>query len=68
MSDLLELLIKLAGVAVTVNIDSQRFKALDIPVHYGCTEKLRGLLGRSPQFDLQKTLQGILADLLGRLS
>jgi len=68
IADLLQLLTKLAGVAVTVNVDSQRFKALDIPVHYGCTEKLTGLLGRSPQFDLQKTLQGILEDLLGRSS
>jgi GDP-4-dehydro-6-deoxy-D-mannose reductase len=68
MADLLQLLIKLAGVAVTFNVDSQRFKALDIPVHYGCTEKLTGLLSRSPQFDLQKTLLGILADLLGQSS
>jgi nucleoside-diphosphate-sugar epimerase len=68
MADLLQLLIELARVAVTVTVDPQRFKALDIPIHYGCTEKLTALLGRSPQFDLQKTLQGILADLLTRSS
>ena len=66
MADLLQLMIKLSGLAITVKFDPQRFKALDIPVHYGCTKKLTSLLGRSPQFDLQETIQGILADLLGR--
>jgi nucleoside-diphosphate-sugar epimerase len=64
MTDLLQMLIELAGVTVEVKVDPQRFKALDIPVHYGCTQKLAGLLGRSPQFDLDATLQGILEHIL----
>jgi GDP-4-dehydro-6-deoxy-D-mannose reductase len=64
MADLLQMLIELAGVTVEVKVDPQRFKALDIPVHYGCTQKLTACLGRSPQFDLRATLQAILDSLL----
>jgi GDP-4-dehydro-6-deoxy-D-mannose reductase len=64
MADLLQRLIELAGVTVEVKVDPARFKALDIPVHYGCTQKLAGWLGRSPKFDLDATLQGILEHIL----
>jgi GDP-4-dehydro-6-deoxy-D-mannose reductase len=67
MADLLEMLIELAGVTVEVKVDPQRFKALDIPVHYGCTQKLADCLGRSPQFDLRASLQAILDSCLDGL-
>jgi GDP-4-dehydro-6-deoxy-D-mannose reductase len=60
MADLLQTLIDLSGVQVSVQVDPARFKALDIPVHYGCTQKLSKLLGNAPAFDLKATLQGIL--------
>ncbi len=68
MSALLQELIELAGVAVEVKVDSQRFKALDIPVHYGCTKKLESLIDRVPQFDLQRSLQRILDDLMAKVA
>jgi nucleoside-diphosphate-sugar epimerase len=60
MADLLQTLIDLSGVQVSVQVDPARFKALDIPVHYGYTQKLSKLLGNAPAFDLKATLQGIL--------
>lgn len=64
MSDLLQKMIELAGVAVEVKVDPQRFKTLDIPVHYGCTKKLERLIDRVPQFDLKSSLARILEDLI----
>jgi GDP-4-dehydro-6-deoxy-D-mannose reductase len=64
MAEILQQLIELAGVAVEVKVDPQRFKALDIPVHYGCAQKLASLINRTPQLDLRRTLQNILDDMM----
>lgn len=60
MADLLQQLIELSGIDVEVRSNPTRFKALDIPVHYGCTKKLERLIGYSPILDLNPTLKQIL--------
>lgn len=60
MADLLQRLIHLSGVAVEVKVDPDRFKTLDIPVHYGCTQKLERFIHGVPHLDLDGTLQRVL--------
>ncbi|MBD2327817.1 NAD-dependent epimerase/dehydratase family protein [Alkalinema sp. FACHB-956] len=60
MADLLQRLIQLSGVAVEVKVDPDRFKTLDIPVHYGCTQKLERFIHGVPHLDLDGTLQRVL--------
>ena len=63
MADLLQRLIEVADVEVEVRSDPTRMKALDIPVHYGCTKKLEDLVGYTPKLDLDTTLKQILTQL-----
>lgn len=60
IADLLQRLIQLSGVDVEVKVDTNRFKALDIPVHYGCTKKLQRFIPELPRLDLDATLQRVL--------
>ena len=60
MSDLLSMLIEVAEVQVKVAVDQQRFKALDVPVHFGCTNRLLELSGIKPKTDLRQTLKRVL--------
>ncbi|HEY9696879.1 MAG TPA: NAD-dependent epimerase/dehydratase family protein [Trichocoleus sp.] len=64
MSDLLQKLIEIAAVEVEVRSDPSRMKALDIPVHYGCTKKLESLIGDTPKLNLDATLKQILEQLI----
>lgn len=64
MANLLRTLIELSGIDVDVRSNPTRFKALDIPVHYGCTKKLERLIGYVPTFDLKATLRKILEQLI----
>lgn len=60
MQDLLDRLIRLSGKKIEVQIDPLRFKPVDIPLHYGDTNKLSRLLGYLPELNLDKTLHAIL--------
>lgn len=58
--DLLATLIKLSQVDIEVKIDPARFKEIDVPLHYGSPEKLKGILGYTPKNNLENTLKRIL--------
>ena len=66
IGDIVSRLIKLSGMPIEVKVDEARFKPIDIPVHYGSTDKLERLLGRTPRTDLDSTLQSIFEDLKNR--
>jgi GDP-4-dehydro-6-deoxy-D-mannose reductase len=60
ISDILSKLIALSGVNAKVEIDHSRFKPLDIPEHFGSTEKLKRIIGYVPNIDLDISLARIL--------
>lgn len=60
IKDLLRKLVELSNIDVEIKIDSARFKPVDIPVHYGSTEKLESLLGYSPKTNLEVVLKSII--------
>jgi len=64
IGDLLAALIRLSRADIEVKIDPARFKAVDVPFHYGSTEKLKGILGYAPQQNLEETLQHMLDELI----
>lgn len=59
--DLLRDLIFIAGVAVEVREDPQRFRPLDVPVFFGSAEKLRACCGWSPSIPLARSLRDVYA-------
>lgn len=67
IGDILSRLIALAGIELEVYTDPLRFKPVDVPVHYGCPDKLIALLGYRPELDLEASLSSILEDLNARL-
>jgi GDP-4-dehydro-6-deoxy-D-mannose reductase len=60
VSDLLSKLIELSGITVQVVQDRSRFKQVDVPAHYGSTEKLERLVGGIAFTDLETTLKRLL--------
>src|SRR5215469_11201962 len=59
--DVLRDLIAIAGVAVEVREDPQRFRPLDVPVFFGSSEKLRARTGWIPTIPLQRSLADVYA-------
>lgn len=57
----LDLLIQLAGVAVTVEVDPQRFRPSDAPCIVGDAQKLEAL-GWRREFSLEDVLREVLSD------
>jgi len=66
IGDMVSRLIELSGKRVEVKVDEGRLKPIDVPVHYGSNEKLKKILGRIPETDLETTLRGIFEDLRNR--
>jgi GDP-4-dehydro-6-deoxy-D-mannose reductase len=60
IGDILTKLAALAGVRVEIQTDPHRLKAVDVPVHYGSTEKLRQILGRASTVSLDLSLRRVL--------
>ncbi|MGE3507838.1 MAG: NAD-dependent epimerase/dehydratase family protein [Vicinamibacterales bacterium] len=60
----LRLLLDAAGLAVEIREDAARMKAIDIPVHYGCREKLERLLGTSAPTPLERSIEHIVTAVL----
>lgn len=59
-------LIALSGVTATAAADAGRLKAVDVPAHYGSTEKLTRLLGSEPRLRaLTDTLRDVLDEAAG---
>lgn len=66
ISEIVSRLITFSGLNIEVKVDKARFKAIDVPVHYGSTDKLERLLGRIPRTDLDSTLRSIFEDIRNR--
>lgn len=59
---LLDALIAASGLAIEVKVDAAKFKPVDVPAHYGSTEKLERLIGAKPTLDLAAVAAAILDD------
>ena len=57
---ILNLLIEIGGMKIDVEIDPARVKGIDLPNHYGSTERLARMVGVVPELDLKATLKDIL--------
>lgn len=57
---LLDALIAASGRPIEVRLDPEKLKRVDVPAHYGSTEKLERLTGAKPALDLP----GVAADIL----
>lgn len=66
IGDILQKLITLSNVEIEVRADASRFKPIDVPVHFGSTEKLQRLVGYVPCTNLDATLKRILDELRNR--
>jgi GDP-4-dehydro-6-deoxy-D-mannose reductase len=67
MEDLLRTLIGFSGRSVEIRTEPTLFKSIDLPVHYGSTDKLYSILGLIPTKNLAVTLKEIFDDLLKQL-
>jgi len=65
MSEIVELLVSIAGGGVRVEEDPARVKPIDIPVHYGDNRLLRELTGMRPSLDLRAALEETFHHSLG---
>jgi GDP-4-dehydro-6-deoxy-D-mannose reductase len=61
IGDILLKLVELAKVDVEIHTESDRFKLVDVPVHYGSIKKLQSLIGYAPVTNLESILKSILA-------
>ncbi len=58
--DVLQKMTAMTDARITVEVDPDRFKAIDVPVHYGSVEKLQRFLGVAPGTPLDVSLKRIL--------
>jgi GDP-4-dehydro-6-deoxy-D-mannose reductase len=61
IAEILQRLVQLSQLKVDIQIDPERFKAVDIPVHYGSTEKLQQLIGYAPDLNLDSVIKSMLS-------
>jgi GDP-4-dehydro-6-deoxy-D-mannose reductase len=64
VGDVLARLVALAGLPIEIRVDPTRFKAIDVPVHFGSLEKLQNILGYVTGKNLDASLKCILAELI----
>ena len=57
---MVEVLVELAGAAVTVERDPERLRPADTPVLVGDASKLRAATGWEPQITLERSLEDTL--------
>jgi len=58
ISDLLDMLISLSTVPeITVNIDRDKFRAIDVEIIYGSNSKLRAHTGWKSRYSIKKSLK-----------
>jgi len=60
---ILDQLLEIAGIPIDVEVDPERVKPVDVPRHFGSTEKLKRLTGFVPARSLIDTLQEVLSQL-----
>lgn len=65
--DLLDALLEQSSMAITVEIDPERFRPVDVPVIEGDASKLRADLGWTPRVPIERTLADILDDWRARV-
>jgi GDP-4-dehydro-6-deoxy-D-mannose reductase len=56
----LDQLLSLAQVDITIEVDPERFRPLDVPVAYGSAEKFERLTGWKPNIRFEQTLADVL--------
>jgi GDP-4-dehydro-6-deoxy-D-mannose reductase len=66
--ELLERLISIAGVAVAVEVESERLRPVDVPALVGDPGKLKEATGWAPRISLETTLRDLLEDWRSRVS
>lgn len=59
IKDVLQKLIELSEIDIKIKVNPNYFKNVDVPVHYGNTEKLYRLIDDVPLTDLDATLKSI---------
>lgn len=64
--DMLRKLIERSGMTIEVRAVPSRFKAIDVPLHYGSREKLERILGNMPVTGLDEMLRSVLEGLTGQ--
>ena len=67
LSPLLDALLEQSSMAITVEIDPERFRPVDVPVIEGDASKLRADLGWTPRVPIERTLADILDDWRARV-
>jgi len=65
--ELLTDFIATTGLTIDIKVDPERYKPIDVPVHYGDAAKLRGILGSVSYEDLETTLAQIWQEAIARL-
>ena len=60
MSEVLDMLISVAGIPIRIEVDKARLRANDIPLFVGDARKAREILGWRPRFPLEVTLRDTL--------
>jgi len=59
IAEVLDRLLRIAGIAPQIRVDDARLKSVDVPVHCGSHEKLVRLTGKAPSTPLDETLQRV---------
>jgi len=60
LSDLVNSLIKLAGVEIEIKVDESRLRSVDMPEHYGSNQKAAKEFGWKPRVEVEAFLGGLL--------
>ena len=66
IQELLTRFIAITGLSIDIQIDPEKYKPVDVPVHYGDTTKLRHVLGNVSYEDLGTTLTQIWREAIAR--
>lgn len=56
----LDILLGMAGMKVEIQVNPERLRVVDIPVHFGSYEKLKRMTGFAPSSDIKKSLLQIV--------
>jgi len=60
IKEVLDLLLKLAETEIKIEVDSKKFRPVDIPILAGDNSLLKNKFGLTPNFKIQQTLQDLL--------
>ena len=63
MHDVVQQLLQLAGTSVTLEVDPELLRPVDVPVLRGSADRLKDATGWMPTISLEQTLRDVLANL-----